>query len=144
MFSCIKVLLKAGALISQLTPFKFSCLNNANANALQVQQVKPQLKHICRQVIRKHLVELDPHQRLFGRIPKLGLPRSLTSYLLSEMSLEMDDKDLIKSNAVHDHASDKKDGSDDYAENDDDNDSDEDDIDDDVRKIMESDQCKTQ
>ena len=77
-------------------------------------------------------------------MPKLGLPRSLTSYLLFEISLETDDKDLIKSNAVNDYASDRKDGSDDNGENDDNNDSDDDGIDDDVRTITESDQCKTQ
>ena len=170
--SCIKVLLKAGALINQI--------NNANANALQVQlfntrggirsgslllyaagerlpssafvtipewlqhrDVKLQLKHICRQVIRKHLLELDQHQHLFGRIPRLGLPRSLMSYLLFEISLELEENDL-KSNPADDHGSDRKDGSDDYGENGDDNDSDDDVIDDDVRTITESDQCKTQ
>ena len=29
------------------------------------------LKHICREAIRKHLLKLDPHQHLFGRIPQL-------------------------------------------------------------------------
>ena len=64
--------------------------------------------------------------------------------MLFEISLETDDKDLIKSNAVNDYASDRKDGSDDYGENGDDNDSDDDVIDDDVRTITDSDQCKKQ
>ena len=46
------------------------------------------LKNICRKAIRKHLLELDPHQNLFDRIPKLGLPLSLTSYLLFHLSLD--------------------------------------------------------
>ena len=49
-----------------------------------------QLKHICREAIRNHLLKLDPHQNLFGRIPKLGLPSALTSYLLYNLSLEVD------------------------------------------------------
>ena len=45
------------------------------------------LKHLCREAIRKHLLELDLHTHLFGRIPKLGLPKPLTEYLLFRMSL---------------------------------------------------------
>ena len=45
------------------------------------------LKHICRDSIRKHLLDLDPHRHLFGRIPKLGLPSSLVQYLLYHCSL---------------------------------------------------------
>ena len=48
------------------------------------------LKHLCRQTIRKHLLNLDPHEHLFGRIPKLGLPRTLSKYLLFNFSLEED------------------------------------------------------
>ena len=54
---------------------------------LKFREVKDTLKHICRQTIRKHLLKLDPQQHLFGRIPKLGLPSSLNSYLLYYMSL---------------------------------------------------------
>ena len=55
---------------------------------LQHKRVAMQLKHICRQTIRKHLLSLDPHQHLFARIPLLGLPSALTRYLLFNMSLE--------------------------------------------------------
>ena len=48
------------------------------------------LKHICRQVIRKHLLELDPHQHLFGRVPRFGLPNALNKYLMFNVSLETD------------------------------------------------------
>ena len=37
------------------------------------------LKHICREAIRKHLLNLDPHTHLFGRVPRLGLPTTNTS-----------------------------------------------------------------
>ena len=49
-----------------------------------------QLKHICREAIRKHLLQMSPHDRLFGRMPRLGLPPSLTAYLLYNLSLEVD------------------------------------------------------
>ena len=45
------------------------------------------LKHLCRECIRKHLLELDPHTHLFYRVPKLGLPRTLCSYLLYDMAI---------------------------------------------------------
>ena len=58
---------------------------------LKFQEEKLQLKHTCREAIRKHLLKLDPHRHLFGRIPRLGLPSSMTDYLLFNMSLDDDD-----------------------------------------------------
>ena len=46
------------------------------------------LAHLCRQAIRKHLIELDPHENLFSRIPKLGLPAVPNKYLLYNVSLD--------------------------------------------------------
>ena len=46
------------------------------------------LKHMCREAIREHLIELNPHLNLFLRIPKLGLPSLLTKYLLYDMALD--------------------------------------------------------
>ena len=46
------------------------------------------MKHLCREAIRKHLLAVDPHEHLFGRVPKLGLPKSLTNYLVYEMTLD--------------------------------------------------------
>ena len=40
------------------------------------------LKHLCREAIRKHLIDLDPHEHLLGRIPQLGLPSTLEKYML--------------------------------------------------------------
>ena len=55
-------------------------------------QFKPydetKLKHICREFIRKHLLQMSPHQHLFDKIPKLGLPPSLVDYLLYNSSLD--------------------------------------------------------
>ena len=46
------------------------------------------LKHMCREAIRNYLIFLNPHLHLFGRIPELGQPSLITSYLLYGMSLE--------------------------------------------------------
>ena len=51
------------------------------------------LKHWCRETIRKHLMNIDQHENLFGRIPQLGLPSSLSKYLLYNVSLDDDDDD---------------------------------------------------
>ena len=45
------------------------------------------LKHLCREAIRKQLISLDPHTHLFNRIPVLGLPSSLASYLLINVKI---------------------------------------------------------
>ena len=46
------------------------------------------LNQLCRETIRKYLLELDPHTNLFDRIPRLGLPKPLTEYLLYYTSLD--------------------------------------------------------
>ena len=50
--------------------------------------IKFNLKHLCKEAIRKHLINLDPHTHLFGRIPRLRLPKSITEYLLYYLSLD--------------------------------------------------------
>ena len=70
---------------------------------LKFEEEKLQLKHICREAIRKHLLKMDPHQHLFGRIPRLGLPSSMTDYLLFEMSLDNDDNDAEGDNDSDDN-----------------------------------------
>ena len=51
-----------------------------------------QLQHICRNRIRNHLLELDSHSHLFGRIPRLGLPDPLIRYLLYHVSLVLEEE----------------------------------------------------
>ena len=51
------------------------------------------LKNKCREAIRNHLLELDPHTNLFLRIPMMGLPPSLVRYLLYGFSPEDNDED---------------------------------------------------
>ena len=69
---------------------------------LKFEDEKLQLKHICREAIRKHLLKLDPHQHLFGRIPKLGLPSALSKYLLFNQSLDDDEDDDFHFGDVYD------------------------------------------
>ena len=52
-----------------------------------LQPKKTRLKHLCRKVVRNHLLELDPHTYLFSRVPRLGLPSLITDYLLYNMSM---------------------------------------------------------
>ena len=57
---------------------------------LRFNDVKLNLKQMCRETIRKHLLHLDPHTHLFGRVPRLKLPSLLTEYLVYDMSLDDD------------------------------------------------------
>ena len=61
---------------------------------LNFEEEKLKLKHICREAIRKHLLKLDPHLNLFGRIPRLGLPNALNMYLLFNVSLEEEEGEI--------------------------------------------------
>ena len=47
------------------------------------------LKELCREVIRKYLLQLNPFKTLFKRAPLLGLPRVLTSFLVYDFDLEV-------------------------------------------------------
>ena len=49
------------------------------------------LKHLCRNTIRKHLLELDSNGNLFVKVKKLGLPAVLGHYLLYNLSMDGDD-----------------------------------------------------
>ena len=117
---CVKVLLRADILINHfrfdgVKAIKYAALTDWGHDAaklnllyaagetlknipkdkiphcLRFEDCKLQLKHICRQVIRKHLLKLDPHQHLFGRIPKLELPELLNRYLLYNETLDDDE-----------------------------------------------------
>ena len=54
---------------------------------LQFRDIKYDLKHMCRESIRRNLMRIDRKRNLFLRIPKLGLPPSLSQYLLYHISL---------------------------------------------------------
>ena len=61
-------------------------------NYLLFDDLKLNLKHLCREAIRKHLLKLDPHTHLFGRVPRLGLPFLLNDYLLYDVTCEPADE----------------------------------------------------
>ena len=52
-----------------------------------------ELKHLCREAIRKHLIDLDPHEHLLGRIPQLGLPYTLEKYMVYTCDINEDTGD---------------------------------------------------
>ena len=62
---------------------------------LQNLDLKLCLKHLCREAIRDHLLNLDPHTHLFGRIPQTGLPKPLVKFLLFDVLSEEDDIFLL-------------------------------------------------
>ena len=45
------------------------------------------LKHLCREVIREHLLQMNPHKHLFNLISQIKLLSYITQYLLYYMSL---------------------------------------------------------
>ena len=61
-------------------------------------KVNPQkqmcLMNLCRDVIRDHLLVIDPHENLFVRVSKLNLSEDLLEYLLFNISLDERGKDL--------------------------------------------------
>ena len=59
---------------------------------IKFEEEKLELKHICRETIKKHLLNLDLHSNLFGRIPDLSLP-ALNKCPLFHVSLDDDDDD---------------------------------------------------
>ena len=56
--------------------------------------LKLNVKNLCREAIRKHMLSLDPHSHLFGRVPRLGLPVSLPSYLLFNFTLDVTSQEI--------------------------------------------------
>ena len=63
-------------------------IDNSIENIPEYLKPKMCLKDMCRRAIRNHLMELDPKNHLFERIPQLKLPYLPPRYLLYNMSLE--------------------------------------------------------
>ena len=83
------LLFAAGEIIDDIIIKKFH--DNGNVERIEVPDFLFSLsclQHLCREAIRKHLINLDPHTHLFGRVPRLGLPTLLTEYVLYNMSLD--------------------------------------------------------
>ena len=51
-------------------------------------EMETNLKKLCRDRIKTHLINLDPHLNLLLRIPKLDLMFGLASYLLYDVSID--------------------------------------------------------
>ena len=76
-------------------------------NYLELTDSKLSLQHMCREAIRTRLVKMNPHLHLLKRIPKLGLPSMLTSYLLFHVNLN-EYADLYESDSVGSEDSDSQ------------------------------------
>ena len=55
---------------------------------LKTRVANPVLRHFCRDTIRNYLTDVNPHLNLFSSVYKLGIPPSLTSFLLYNVTLE--------------------------------------------------------
>ena len=90
----IMLLLAAGECIKGTTVdrINYSGYYNYTQNVPKYLQdfnkIKLSLKWACGEVIRKRLIQCDPHTNLFINVPKLGLPKPLHPYLLYNMSVE--------------------------------------------------------
>ena len=110
----VKILLKSGVHVNKVNDFGCNATTSAKRNIssgeggeilqllfatgeatdMKVEEIfkcpdfEKGLKHLCREAIREHLLELDENINLFQKIPKLGLPSLLVKYLLYNMSLD--------------------------------------------------------
>ena len=80
----IKLLFAAGDKITKPSDEVKRILNEAG---------EMNLSHLCREANSKHLLDLDPHENLFGRVPRLRLPAALQSFLLYDQTLDEADDD---------------------------------------------------
>ena len=88
------LLFAAGEIIDDITVEKFDF-----RKSVELPDLLFCLQYLCREAIRRHMINLDPHTHLFSRIPKLGLPTLLTEYLLYDVSLdEVNNEQTINKN----------------------------------------------
>ena len=116
-YDIMKMLFRAGANVNTLNPnilqqaFNFrgvadgdlleklrTVLYAAGENVRPLEELKlpknevSSLMNLCRLAVRSRLIMLNPKRNLFVRIPRLGLPWLLTSYLLYNVSLDKTDE----------------------------------------------------
>ena len=96
----VKLLLTARQTMVQTTGTSSSLFSSSFLSSKSVKRVlrsmmeaEPNLKHLCREAIREHLLHLDQHKNLFQRVPRVGLPALLQSYLLYWQTLDDNDDD---------------------------------------------------
>ena len=73
-----------GGMIMLLFAAGFEAVCDTNLFKEKYKQRESCLKHLCRETIRKHLLRIN-QVNLFVRVPRLGLPKSLTEYLLYDV-----------------------------------------------------------
>ncbi len=90
------LLLAAGEILNGNTVKKFYHRGNIChvqvPNFLKEDHLPLTLKQACRAAIRDQLYRVDPHCHFFNRVPLLGLPGILASYLLYDMNLDISDR----------------------------------------------------
>ena len=95
--------------------YQFECIRSASVRNYKyirgLTKSELSLKGICRQAIRKHLLNVNPRINLFVRIHTLELPWTLPGYLLYNVSL---DSQTVMESDDH-HGDDSDDHSDDYS-----------------------------
>ena len=52
------------------------------------------LKDVSRGTIRKHLLHLNSHENLFQRVPRIGLPKILSQYIVYDLCIDDDESSL--------------------------------------------------
>ena len=87
---CLKILIQAGADVNLESLLRLAVTHRQTECQQILMRAKTDvnqksvlsIKTICRKVIRKRLIEMNPRQNLLQTVPKLGLPSSLNNYLL--------------------------------------------------------------
>ena len=108
-FKSIKALLAAGAKVNKVTTsgrtvasLYYQHTQHSQRNRRKVMKLllaageqvmavhgnRLNLSKLCRNIIREHLLKIDPHENLFVRVPRLGLPLIITRHLLNRQTLE--------------------------------------------------------
>ena len=105
------LLLSAGETVDKDGRMKLLQLFNQNDDMVPMEaseyltlSAEISLKNICRETIRKHLLQMS-QVNLFVRVPRLPLPQLMTSYLLYDVTLDDEEKDS-QSNSDSDSDSD--------------------------------------
>ena len=88
------LLLSAGEIVDTDRRMRLLRLFNQNDDKVPVEaseylrsSAEISLMNICRETIRKHMLQMS-QVNLFVRVPRLPLPRLMTSYLLYDVTLD--------------------------------------------------------
>ena len=98
----MRLLLRSGAQISRDWRYMYGYPDKAGAELLVAagayqysSLTKPDnLMEMCREVIREHLLKLDPHTHLFSRVTRLGLPATVADFLVYNQTIDDIEEDV--------------------------------------------------